>query len=112
MSSDPDVFPTEITMPEPSTLEIAWSDGLRKRYGLAKLQKSCPCATCAEKHGPPAAKPASPFNVMRLTEAAPVQLLGMVPVGNYAYTLQFNHGCSRGIWTFDRLRSLGEEVKN
>jgi DUF971 family protein len=35
----------------------------------------------------------------------------MVPVGNYAYRIEFSDGHSTGIYTLDLLRRLGSEGK-
>ena len=35
----------------------------------------------------------------------------MKPVGNYAYSLTFSDGHDTGIYTYDLLRELGEQVK-
>jgi DUF971 family protein len=44
-------------------------------------------------------------------EVAPLEVAKMAPVGRYAYSIKFNHGCTRGIYTFETLKSLGERVE-
>lgn len=110
----PEVQPVEIQLVDAGTLQIDWSDGAKRVYQLAKLQQQCPCAGCREKHGPPqepANKFGGMFNVLQPGEAKPLELLEMAPVGNYAYSMTFSTGCSRGIWTFENLRQLGEAVE-
>jgi DUF971 family protein len=45
--------------------------------------------------------------VITAAEARPLELLGMQPVGNYAYTIAFSDGHDTGIFTFELLRELG-----
>jgi DUF971 family protein len=48
--------------------------------------------------------------VLSLAEARPLTVLGMTPVGNYAYSIAFSDGHDTGIYTLEFLRSLGSEV--
>ena len=101
--------------PQPSQLElrgdallIRWSDGQSRSYTIRELRESCPCATCREKRRqPPAAS--NPFTVLSPAEAQPLKLLGMTPVGNYAYALKFSDGHDTGIFTLEQLRVLGRQ---
>jgi DUF971 family protein len=45
-----------------------------------------------------------------MAEARPLRLLGMKPVGNYAYSIAFSDGHDTGIFTLEFLRELGVEV--
>ena len=38
----------------------------------------------------------------------PLSIVGMQPVGNYAYTIAFSDGHDTGIYSFELLRELGE----
>lgn len=109
MSTIP-VMPTKLELRPPQRLCIGWSDGSAREYNYRELQDACPCASCREKQAaaPPAAK--SPFAVLSMAETQPLELLAVTPVGNYAYTFTYNHGCGQGIYTFDALRTLGKEV--
>ncbi len=103
-----DSIPTEISLPDPSTLVIEWSDGETRAYQLEQLQEQCPCAGCREKRRQEAQAPAKLLPVISGDEAKPLQLIGMTPVGRYAYSLMFNRGCNQGIWTLENLRQLGK----
>ncbi|HVX62064.1 MAG TPA: gamma-butyrobetaine hydroxylase-like domain-containing protein [Pirellulales bacterium] len=37
-------------------------------------------------------------------------MLGMKPVGNYAYAIEFSDGHDTGIYTCEFLRELGQEM--
>ena len=69
------------------------------------------CATLAPapraaRNAPP---PAPLLPVLKPEEARPLKVLGMQPVGNYAYSIEFSDGHDTGIYTFDLLRRLGRE---
>ena len=48
--------------------------------------------------------------IVSAAETQPLKILGMKPVGNYAYSIAFSDGHDTGIFTFDLLRSLGEKL--
>ena len=47
--------------------------------------------------------------VLSTEEAQPLKITGMKPVGNYAYSIEFNDGHDTGIFPFELLRALGVE---
>ena len=100
------VVPSSLERRGADRLVIGWSDGQRREYRVAELRAACPCATCREKRSGPA--PLLP--ILSMAEAQPLTLLGMQPVGNYAYSLRFSDGHDTGIYTFELLRALGEVV--
>ena len=59
------------------------------RSACRRLRKACPCATCREKRAAPPSLPAD-LPVLSLAEARPLAILGMKPVGNYAYSIAFS----------------------
>ena len=54
-------------------------------------------------------RPPSELPVITMEEAQPIQILGMRPVGNYAYAIHFSDGHDTGIFTLDFLRELGRQ---
>ena len=102
-------YPAQLELSGESHLLIGWSDGERRRYAFSELRNSCPCATCREKRNAP---PKSPLMlpIISAAETQPLKILGMKPVGNYAYSIAFSDGHDTGIFTFELLRSLGEKV--
>jgi len=46
--------------------------------------------------------------VLSAAEAAPLQITGVSPVGNYAYSIEFSDGHNTGLYTLDFLYELGE----
>ncbi len=102
--------PTDIAVYSPAEVDIVWSDGQRRRYTIGELREHCPCASCREKRkaAPP---PTGALPVLSLEEAQPLKLLGMQPVGQYAYSVEFSDGHDTGIFTFEFLRELGQAVE-
>ena len=89
-------------------LVIEWSDGQSRLYQWADLRGNCPCATCNDERS--RNEPASLLPVLSQEEAKPVRPESMNPVGRYAYQIYWNDGHKSGIFTFDYLRQLGQEI--
>jgi DUF971 family protein len=101
-------YPTGLSLSDDGrTLEIAWSEGPRRSYGVKELRDACPCATCREKRT--AAQSASEplFKVLTPEETQPLRIDGMRPVGNYAYSIAYSDGHDTGIYTLELLQQLG-----
>jgi DUF971 family protein len=73
------------------TLSVKW-----KAWKI--LRDNCPCAECAELHGP-----ADP---LRLRLAPNTNLESLEYVGNYAIQLHWGDGHSAGIYSWNHLRNL------
>lgn len=102
-------YPTSLKLTDDRKLLIQWSDGRTRRYAARALREACPCATCREKRSAPPPDPMS-LPVLSKAELMPLTIAGMKPVGNYAYTIAFSDGHDTGIFSFELLRELGEEV--
>jgi DUF971 family protein len=102
--------PTNLALRGEDRLVIEWSDGQRREYTVQELRTACPCATCREKRAqPPAPPPLLP--VLSAAETRPLRILGMKPVGNYAYSIAFSDGHDTGIFTLELLGTLGHEIR-
>lgn len=101
--------PVELKLTPEKHLLIVWSDGERRQYTAKELRDRCPCATCREKRSAPAA-PATLLPVLSMEEARPTAILGMKPIGQYAYGIHFSDNHDTGIFTFEFLRELGAVV--
>jgi DUF971 family protein len=51
------------------------------------------------------------LTVLSAAEARRLTIAGMRPVGAYAYNIAFSDGHDSGLFTLERLRDLGEEMK-
>lgn len=98
--------PTALSLTPDRKLMIEWSDGTRRVYTVRELRDSCPCASCREKRNAPPAPP-NPLAILKPAEVGPLELLGMEPVGNYAYAINFSDEHDTGIYTFELLQELG-----
>ncbi len=92
--------PSHIFQAGPKTLAIAWSDGRESRYAVRDLRIACPCATCRdEMTGERILDPA------RIPED--VRPMSLMSVGNYGLKIRWSDGHDTGIYSYDRLRELG-----
>jgi DUF971 family protein len=104
-----DLRPNKLEIRGDDRLWIEWNDGQKREIKFSELRKSCPCATCREKRAKPP-EPSGGLQILSMAEARPLRLLGMKPVGNYAYSIAFSDGHDTGIFTLEFLRELGVEV--
>jgi DUF971 family protein len=84
-----------------------WSDGVSHRIPWRTLRDNCPCATCRKNRAEPP-QPAPIFNILKPEEVGPVRATAMVPIGNYAYQVDFSDGHNTGIYSLELLREIGE----
>lgn len=101
------LHPTNLKFGAEHYLVIEWSDGQHRRYSFHELRDQCPCATCREKRSEPPQN-RSLLPVLSSEETQPLRIETMKPVGTYAYSIAFSDGHNTGIYTFERLRQLGE----
>ncbi len=103
------VLPVGILREGESRVRIQWSDGKESVWEAWALRRLCPCATCKEKKGgEKKGGSVKGLEVLSLSEARPMRIEGMRPVGNYAYAIEFSDGHSSGLFGFGLLR--GEEL--
>lgn len=89
----------KIRQESPQGFMVEWLDGKVDRYTLAELQQACPCAACVDE--------ATGLRRIPQEEVPPnLSAIKIESVGRYALRVQFTSGCSRGIFSFDYLRSL------
>ncbi|MBM4001011.1 MAG: DUF971 domain-containing protein [Planctomycetes bacterium] len=110
-NADVDPYPRKLERLADRRLLIEWSDGQRRAYTARELQENCPCAHCRENRRQPAPPAPSLLPVLDTAQARPLEITRMAPVGNYAYHIDFNHGCGSGIYSIERLRDLGAVVR-
>ena len=103
------IQPTKIELTPENRLRITWNDGQIRQYTFRELRDNCPCATCREKRKAPAPSPTQ-LPIISESQAAPLRVSAMEPVGNYAYSIHFSDGHNTGIYTLESLRQMGEKV--
>lgn len=103
--------PVNLQLAGEKVLRIEWSDGELREYSIRELRDRCPCATCREKRlAAPALSTSLP--ILSAAETRPLRIVGMKPVGNYAYSIEFSDGHDTGIYTLEHLRELGSVVRD
>lgn len=88
-------FVKKIKQKDNFTFTIEWDDGQLQSFRLSNLQKHCPCANCYE-------------NKSKQNEE--VKAHKIVSVGRYALRIYFTEGCSKGIYSYEQLRQIGELI--
>ena len=86
-------------------LLIEWGDGTTHRIPFAVLRRACPCAVCAGEMGLPGRFSTQPELAAGEDELADIGL-----VGAYGLNAVWADAHSTGIYTFERLRELGERA--
>lgn len=99
--------PISLSKEGDEALIIAWSDGLRQRFRWADLRKQCPCAGCIEERQ----QPPDPFRILKPAELVPLRPVKIEPVGVYAYRITWSDGHDAGLFTIEKLRSIGEPIE-
>jgi prepilin-type processing-associated H-X9-DG protein len=98
--------PTRFDYDEPArALLIEWDDGAVHRIPFEVLRRACPCAACHGEMGS-----AGRFAVRPHLEPGEDNLADISLVGSYGLNVVWADGHNTGIYTFERLRELGERV--
>jgi DUF971 family protein len=87
------------------SLVVTWSDGQVLPIPFATLRRSCPCAECIGEGGASGRFASRPELVAGEDELADIAL-----VGRYGLNAIWADGHRTGIYTFERLRELGERA--
>jgi len=86
-------------------LLIEWADGAVHRIPFTELRLACPCAVCAGEMGVPGR-----FGASAVLGEGEDELGDIALVGAYGLNAVWADGHSTGIYTFERLRELGERT--
>ena len=90
-----------IPVEEDRLLRILWDDDLLADYPLSYLRGWCPCAICQGHSGE-----------RHFIKTENPQLSAINMVGNYAISPRWADGHETGIYTFEYLRMLSEQLTN
>jgi prepilin-type processing-associated H-X9-DG protein len=98
--------PSRFDYDEPArALLIEWDDNAVHRIPFEVLRRACPCAACHGEMGS-----AGRFAVRPALEPGEDDLADISLVGSYGLNVVWADGHNTGIYTFERLRELGERV--
>jgi DUF971 family protein len=86
------IYIREIRKKDRYQFTIVWTDGKIFDYRLSDLQRRCPCARCRD---------IDPASI-----ADDVEALRIASVGRYALQIYFTQGCSKGIYSYQLLRTI------
>lgn len=82
-------------------LEVVWPDGRVDRLSYFDLRCGCPCAVCIDE--------ITGRQILQPTQVSPeVEAKAVAFIGNYALKIEWSDGHSTGIYTWQRLRGLGD----
>ncbi|MGB9770758.1 MAG: DUF971 domain-containing protein [Candidatus Kapaibacteriota bacterium] len=99
--------PVEIKKIDNDKLQITWVDGFCSTISLKDLRDNCPCASCqGEQVG------FKKFEPIKLETISPgkYEIQSIEPVGNYALQIVWRDGHDTGIYSFEYLRNLMENL--
>lgn len=85
------------------SLRVEWTDGLAQSIPFAVLRRNCPCAACAGELNFSGRFAKNPRLRPGEDELADISL-----VGSYGLNTVWADGHNTGIYTFPRLRALGD----
>jgi DUF971 family protein len=95
-----EIGPTE----DGARLRIRWGDGVVAEYEPRFLRQRCPCAGCVDEM--------TGIRTLRPDSVRPdVYPQAIHYVGRYALQFMWSDGHSTGLYPFDLLRALWEEVR-
>lgn len=97
------VMPSRIEVTSPSLLEIDWGKGEKTAFSAFHLRTHCGCAHCIDEN--------TGKKLLDPTRISPqLEIQGISPVGRYAISISFSDGHSTGIYPFEKLKTLPQEV--
>lgn len=110
--------PTGLRLTAEGGLAIDWSNGTTRVYTARELYAVNPAADARaerERRAKEAEENKAKVGNLMLTvikpeETQPRRVIGVQPVGNYAYMIRFNHGSSNGLYRLELLQELGTSV--
>ena len=89
-----------------TSLEIQWKDSHHSELSYRLLRQKCPCARCDA-----ARSRKNPFHILPSDDFFEnLRLMDIQRVGRYAVRLIWNDGHRTGIYTFQFLRELSENI--
>jgi len=98
------LYPTDIRQEGADVLRISWNDGAESRIPVFDLRANCPCANCVDE--------LTGERILDPKRVDPdVKPKSLESVGNYALKIVWSDGHDTGIYTWERLRRLGDGAR-
>ena len=94
-----DIYPTDINFSsESKCLTMSWGNNHNGVISYQFLRGACPCTHCKGSH--------TPSVIDEIIPVLGVELLDILPLGNYAIRILWDDGHHTGIYTYDYLKRL------
>ena len=87
---------------EETGMSLSWSDGTENEIDYRTLRYWCPCAKCGPRRNTEELAELLESEILTLPAEKPI----VKPVGGYALHFEWEHGCSSGIYRFERIWSI------
>ena len=100
MSWEDRFTPVDLAKTDAHEVVITWADGAVTKIAMDTLRARCPCAGCVDEW--------TGALRIRPEDVEGVTVKSMTQVGNYAFSATFSDGHATGIFTYKRLREMGE----
>lgn len=99
------IHPTQVRyLQAEDTLRVTFSDDQQVDFPTIFLRGFCPCAKC---QGHSAGEP----KWVQATNQAQITIEDVTPVGNYAFCIVWADGHDTGIYAFESLLRMAQQVK-
>ena len=94
---------------DPPGIEVNWEGGPTQTLSFAFLRRACPCALCKGERLP---FDTTPLSLPVQKNLTPLQLEAkdMFSIGTYAIGFRWGDGHDAGIYTYDYLREIAEQL--
>lgn len=105
--------PTNISVDrEARMMTITWRDGRKTHYPFAFLRNACPCAACQDERRKEAENPTEGLLNLPVIDPRKTMIRRVELVGNYALTIEWEDGHHFGIYNWEYLRKLAEQLND
>lgn len=92
-------------------LTIKWNTGEEAQIPFDLLRNSCPCASCRGGHANMKKEPDASMFVIPIMDSGKTKLSDIKMVGSYAISIVWEDGHKDGIFNWDYLYSLFQQMQ-
>lgn len=106
------ITPTDISADrEQGELTVTWSNGTSCIYAFDLLRNACPCAQCRGGHENMSTIPDEDVFTIPLMDVKATRMTNLAVVGNYALNIEWADGHKYGIYQWEYLLALCEQME-